>query len=846
VADNDLELVACKVSVGSSRFVIMSVYKPPSCNNNLYLQKLSEVVLRAEQDGVTLVICGDVNIDLGTHQGRLLVDNFCHSTRLSQHVNRITHQNATIDHIYSSESATISQVQYFPPVEKHHLLVCVDVKVESNISAHLSTITVQDYHKVDWQMANLFLTDFHLEELMGSASDVDLGWEMLAKCILQAMKQFIPTRQVKVKHWSPWMTKEILTVIRDRDRAFNIWDKVRVPANRKAYQQLRERARKVVYEGKKAYILKTIGTFQYDARFWKHVKHLLGGNSKQKIPDLSAADNSILSTDSEKAGVLAGTFATHWTRQEPVSCTELGVDRHTTVPTDDLCPTAFVLQELRDLKGRKASGPDCISTRFLKGCRYSLAEPITLLINQTLRTGCLPAEWKLGKIIPIFKGGLPQAPGNYRPITLLSVVSKIAEKYIRSRLVPIIDPLLPAQQYGFRPGRDTQGALLRMETAVVSSLEKCREKEVATSVCMVSFDTRKAFDTVSHRRLLLHLRDHFKVPAWLLRWLRDYLMSREVYVSVGNANSIRRHVLSGVPQGSVLGPVLHNAAMWRFDTLKLSPNAHCQMYADDVFYSKPMITNSCAQQLNADCQLIIDLVTSEGQSMNANKTQAVCVSLAPVPCPPPHLHIDGVDIDFADELTYLGVRFDRRLNMRAHINHVTAKARRKLGGLHTVLRKWKMHAQFGRIFQCVIQPIMTYSLFLTHGRTAYGDNKYGHVQRLAARHSLNRYDIGHAELYKLTGWQTVEEIAHVQRLRLAYDYYHMRKPIPPDILSTFTDRRVSTRNRHAKQLYTRLSGHQLKTGNMCGVTMLCSAWNELTTEVVDMTRKQFVIYGKSL
>jgi hypothetical protein len=590
-----------------------------------------------------------------------------------------------------------------------------------------------------------------------------------------------------------------------------------------------------------------IGTFQYDAKFWKAVKHLLGGNSKRQVPDLTSADSKSVTTDQEKADVLMNTFADIWTEQESVPWHELGIDNTTKVPAGELCPTAFVFRELCKLDTHKATGQDGISAKFLKGSRYSLAGPITLLINQSLRTGCLPTEWKLGKVIPIFKGGQAQAPGNYRPITLLSITSKIAEKYIRSKLVPVIDPLLPAQQYGFRPGRDTQGALLSVETAIMVSLERCREKGVASSVCVVSFDTRKAFDTVNHRRLLLHLRNHFMVPDWLLRWLHGYIMSRQVYVSVGNANSTRRHVQSGIPQGSVLGPVLHNAAMWRLGSLKLSPTAHCQMYADDVVLVKPIIIPTCGLALQLDCQAITQLVQSEGMSMNVSKTQAMCVSLAPTPAPPPYLSIDGVDVSFADELTYLGVRFDRRLTMRAHIDKVTGRAKRKLGALHSVLRRYRgVGRQLGHVWRTQIEPILMYSTFIFFGRTAGGDNALEHVQRMAARCTLNRYDLPTNQMFKRLKWQSIKSMAMSQRSRLMYSYWHQIKPRPPELFSTCTERRVSTRNKHNKQMFPFKTCQSFSIMRKSAVNQMCQQWNSLPQQVVDQSESGFRVACKNM
>jgi hypothetical protein len=147
---------------------------------------------------------------------------------------------------------------------------------------------------------------------------------------------------------------------------------------------------------------------------------------------------------------------------------------------------------------------------------------------------------------------------------------------------------------------------------------------------------------------------------------------------------------------------------------------------------------------------------------------------------------------------------------------------------------------------------MTYSLYLFYGHTNKGDNCIEHVQRLAARHMLNRYDIPNDQLIAQTGWQSIMTIAHVQRLRMAYDYYYGLKPMPPDILKMTPPAQPLRRSSrlmktlHVHQLYHNIANPLLVSSRQCAIRQICSEWNNMDSDSVTMTRRQFRTYVKSL
>ena len=218
---------------------------------------------------------------------------------------------------------------------------------------------------------------------------------------------------------------------------------------------------------------------------------------------------------------------------------------------DLLCTPDEVHFYLSSLDPSKATGPDGISARILRQTVDSTTTSVTELLNLSLRSGCVPKEWKKSNVVPIPKTSPPSTPSNYRPISLLSILSKVMERHVHLLITEHLRDRhpLPDSQWGFQAGKSTVTGLLATVHSWLNILEKGQE------VGAVFFDLRQAFDSVPHATLMAKLQQ-IGLNDHILTWIGDYLTGREQRVTVSGSTSQYSVVLSGVPQGSVLGPLL--------------------------------------------------------------------------------------------------------------------------------------------------------------------------------------------------------------------------------------------------------------------------------------------------
>ena len=252
----------------------------------------------------------------------------------------------------------------------------------------------------------------------------------------------------------------------------------------------------------------------------------------------------------EKARILQEQFCSVFVREPDGEIPVL--ERRTAVMMPEITITREdVVDEIKSINKDKSCGPDEIDIKMLQELIDCVADPITMLLKKSVDQGVLPNDWREAIVTPVFKKGAKSNAENYRPISLTSVVCKVLESIIKKQIVKhfINEKLFADEQHGFRKGRSTTTQLLKF-------LDKCIQTYASGGVTDVIYlDFAKAFDTVPHKRLIAKL-EAYGIHGKMLNWIKAFLSGRKQRVKVNGVCSHAADVLSGIPQGSVLGPIL--------------------------------------------------------------------------------------------------------------------------------------------------------------------------------------------------------------------------------------------------------------------------------------------------
>jgi hypothetical protein len=407
---------------------------------------------------------------------------------------------------------------------------------------------------------------------------------------------------------------------------------------------------------------------------------------------------------------------------------------------------AGVFKLLSALDVRKASGPDNIPTRLLKELALDLTPTITLLYQKSLDTGTLPEEWKRANVCPIHKSGKKSVPGNFRGISLTSILCKQLEHIIYSgSMAHLIDcSLLSENQHGFRKGRscDTQLALLVHD--LQTSVDNKREIDV------VFLDIAKAFDTVPHDLLIKKLYS-FNINQKVIQWIENFLSSRQQRVVINGVSSEWVNVLSGVPQGSVLGPLLF---LLYINDLEDKLLCKVRLFADDSILYQEVGEGSVALMQN-DLDAIARWCSTSKLSLNVKKCSVMRVSRKHNSSEPVY-RLGSEQLEIVYSAKYLGVMLSHGLSWRCHITEMVGKANQRLRFVQRILRNCpqtiKTLGYLALVRPCTEYASSVWSPF--HHNLIYDIEM---VQRRAARFVCSKYDstTSVGALIMELGWDTL-------------------------------------------------------------------------------------------
>ena len=434
----------------------------------------------------------------------------------------------------------------------------------------------------------------------------------------------------------------------------------------------------------------------------------------------------------------------------------------------------------------------------------------------SMESGVFPSCWKISHVSPIPKGGDPHVPSNYRPISLLPVISKLFEMHIHSLLYNSVS--ISDNQWGFLPGNSTTGAILSALHDWQSHLES------GLDTAAVFFDLSKAFDSVPHRNLIDCLIS-LNVPQHLVSLISSYLFDRHQLVCVNGSFSSESPVLSGVPQGSVLGPLLFIIYVDSIARLDVS-NGTIVIYADDICLYRPIKSQEDVVILQRDVNMLTSKILDLGLSLNAQKCKSITFSRRKNSLVVP-IYISGLHIPNVSSVKYLGFHLSQDLSWSEHINAICSKARRKLGFIYRKFYKFSDSSTLLMLYKAFVRPL------LEHGASVWDPHlvKYiqsiESVQRFATKICLKNWSIPYYERLALLNLDSLYTRRKCFKLCLLFKMFNSLAA--PSFPISLHDHNYSTRS-HDLCFNSRPSHTSAFLNSYYNSTV--RAWNSLPSEIV--------------
>ena len=608
----------------------------------------------------------------------------------------------------------------------------------------------------------LFQTEFN--EINKETTSTSELWHIFKEKMNDLMEKYIPTKLSKKKHKLPYFNGELSRLNKTLHKSYRKRN-VSSKANKhyKSVKALFQRKLRKAYwdyieqilDFEKADSPSTQPTHKSSKQFWSFIK----SQRQENFGVAPLRENGVLVSDpQEKAEILNNQFSSVFT-SENTPAPSLGTSPHPPMPDIEVT-IGGVHKLLSCLNPNKAQGPDCLHPKLLKTLANEIAPILTVIFQHSLNTGDVPSDWRQGNIAPIFKKGDKHKPSNYRPVSLTSICSKLIEHIVVSNVRRHLDKhsILADEQHGFRSKRSC-------ETQLITFVQELFNKVAGGGqVDAVVLDFSKAFDKVPHSRLMNKL-DFYGIRNKAHVWVGAFLNNRQQCVVLDGFSSTSAKVLSGVPQGTVLGPTLF---LLFINDLPQYCKSSVRLFADDCVLYREIRSSQDSIILQQDLDALHRWEQEWLMEFNAGKCFVLNITRKRIRSNNTY-NLHNTTLQTVESTTYLGVEISNNLNWSPHIDKVVKKGNRSLGFVRRNIKTSNSNVKT-LAYNALVRPILEYSCQVWDPHTNKDIQKLESVQRRAARYATNRYHntSSPTEMIRNLGWDSLKQRRAKIRLATLY------------------------------------------------------------------------------
>lgn len=741
---------------------VMYQPSPRTGDKDIWLGKLDHLLsqISTKWNG-SIIIAGDTNIN--TLIRSPTVDRYADILKthgMLQHISKPTRQGRkTIDHIITNlNNVQFKDVLPCDEISDHDApYILADIKKPKFEPRHKYMRIEKNFNKdafvYDVNMLPLNL----VYSLDTPAEKLDIFNHLLTSCL----DAHAPLKKCKItRPPAPWLKNlHVDQLLQERNKARSTAHETATNEDWKTFRDIRNKVKKTIKKEKADFYRKALSS-KRPKEVWNIINKIIKPNHSKIDADPNELNNHFNTTAKRllNCNAKSESFLKTLIDELPTQENEFQLQQVT---------YREVYTSIKSLRDDCSAGHDGLPAKYVKMVADSIASPLCHIINSCIEHNIFPEQWKVSRISPIPKIPLPRELSDYRPISILPVLSKVFERLILTQMVGFIEQhhLLSKHQSGFRKGHSTITVALKLRDDIVKAMHR---GEITLSVMA---DYSKAFDTVDYETLLNKLHS-FRFSRDALLLLMSYLSNRKQYVRVHVNSSDLLQVTNGVPQGSILGPMLFNIYV---SDMCRQTNGSCLQYADDTslyHHAKPKDLVACAGVVNEDVRKLVNWSRSTNLIFNSAKTKSILFSTKQMSITH-KLHRENIflinstteNIERVKSLKILGITFTEHLAWNAHVNKSAETAYFSLRSLN-LLKRYTPYNIRKNLVEALVLSRIDYGNAIFSNIPAYLIKQLQRVQNAAAAFVLRRYT-QETDVLKLM-WLPVSERIQFSLAKLAY------------------------------------------------------------------------------